>query len=412
MTHNPPSIRYLPGNPKPIGFQDDPSSDHVDRASDALQDLARAINAAEPKGQDLLELSVCLCSVRFAPGTPFELFGFHINEFDDQGGFLDPRREDGEVRFAVVVNHPTEAQVEVALGFLFELIERGTVVEKAKSSGDLTRIDLEAEAGDGRADAEFRDRMRFGWQEAAKRVAQLAGEAGHRLRIRYQRDVFASREEIVMRTPVLRRAYNELDSVRRAIDNTVSLVGGGHPHVRLPGAPAQARELVQAHLAIFGLRQFQNQTTRDAEVCGNGYALLSGSADIAPRCLRPENVVITSKGVYEEVVGGHRKPLEHVLHLRGLEQIDSRYGMSVLEPYLFAVHEVNIFRESKRLEEVVRKRDDIPEEVKLQAPQMIALAERRLAAIEERLTRLLGFTRDSLPQAKTDLYFPGQEDMH
>ena len=411
MSYDPPSVRYTPGDPKPIGFQDHPSVGHIDRTSDAIADLLQTVNDAEPHIKGLDEQAVCICNVRFAPGTPYELYGFHINEFDVDDEFLDPRREGGEVRFAVVVNHTTEVQVEVVLGFLFELVERGRVVEAAQRRGDVTQIDLEAQEGDKRAGEELLDRMRFGWREAAKRVAQLAAEEGLRLRLRYQRDVFHEREELVNRMPALRNVYNELDSVRRAVDNTVSMVGGSYPHLRFPGAPAQARELVQAHLAIFGLRQFQNQSMRDAEVCGNGYMSFAAGAEVAPRCLRPEDVLVTESGGFAELGPDGPLPLEGVLHLRGLEQIDSPYGMSVLEPHVFALTEARIARESRRLAELALARRDLPEEILLEAPQKIEQADRWEAAIEERLTRILGFTRDSLPQAKSELYFPGQKDM-
>jgi hypothetical protein len=411
VSYDPPSVRHRPGDPKPIGFQDHPSAEHIDRTSDAIADLVRAVNDAKPKAEGLNEQAVRICNVRFAPGSPFELYGFHINEFGPDEEFLDPRRDGGEIRFAVVVNHTTEVQIEVVLGFLFELVERGKVVEAAQRSGDVTRIDLDAQEGDKRAGEELTDRMRFGWREAAKRVAQLAAEEGLRLRLSYQRDVFTRREELVNRAPALRRVYNELDSVRRAVDNMVSMVGGSYPHLRYPGAPAQAREFAQAQLAIFGLRQFQNQTMRDAEVCGNGYMAFADGAEVAPRCLRPENVLITDSGSFAEVGPDGPLPLEGVIHLRGLEQIDSPYGMSVLEPHVFALNEARIARESRRLSEIALGRENLPEEFLLEAPKMIEQADRWEAAIEDRLTRILGFTRDSLPPAKSELYFPDQKDM-
>jgi hypothetical protein len=412
VSANPPSARFRQGDPRPIGFQEDPPAAHVDAASEALVDLAETVSRASKPGRDRNELAVCLCSVYYSPGTPFQLYAFHINDIDAEGKFVDPRSEGAEVRLAVVVNHPAEVQVESALGFLFELIERGKAVEAAKANDDLSQIDIQAEASDKRAAAEFLDRMRFGWQEAARRVAQLAGEAGLCLRVRYQRDVFTEREELVRRLPALRTTYNRLDSVRRAVDNIVSMVGGGHPQIRFPGASTQMRELLQSNIAVFGLRHFQNQALRDAEVCGNGYLVSGQGREIAPRCLRPEEVEIVGDGEFIEWSNGKQQPLSNVLHLRGLDQLDSPYGMSVLEPYLFAADQVRVFDESRSLYERVLRDAAAPPQIREEAPRMIELSHRSIDAIEGKLTQLLGYSRDRLPAAKKDLYFPGQEEIH
>lgn len=412
MAADPPSARFRQGDPRPIGFQEDPSAAHVDAAGEALVELAETVNRASKTGGDYQELSVCFCSVYYSPGTPFQLYAFHINDIDGEGNFVDPRSEGAEVRLAVVVNHPAEVQVESALGFLFELIERGKAVEAAKVEDDLSQIDIQAEASDKRADAEFLDRMRFGWQEAARRAAQLASEAGLYLRVRYQRDVFTDRDELVRRVPALRAAYNRLDSVRRAVDNLVSMVGGGHPQIRFPGASTQMREVLQSNIAVLGLRQFQNQALRDAEVCGNGYLVIGQGREVAPRCLRPEEVEIIGDDEFIEWSDGERRPLAKVLHLRGLDQLDSPYGMSALEPYLFAVEQVRIFDQSRRLYERALEEEAAPAQIREEAPAMIELSRRSTDAVEARLTQLLGHSRDRLPAAKKDLYFPGQEEIH
>ena len=409
MTVNPPSARFEPGDPRPIGFQNTASDDHIDRASEALEALAAEVNrGATGAGKELL---VCLCNVRFTPGSPFLLFGFYIHDIDGEGHFLDPNEEGREVRFALVVNHPAEVQVESGLGFLFQLVERRRVVEEVQAQGDLSEIDRLTSEADQKADREFIDAARFGWREAASAVARKARESGRILRVRYQRDPFSSRQELAHRMPALRQAYNEIDAARRAIDNTVSMVGGSHPHIRFAGAPARARDFAQSNLTVLALRQFQNQTTRDAEVCGNGYMLFTEGADLSPRCLRPETVEIDASGQYFEIADDIRRPVHGILHLRGLDQIDSSYGISVLESVLFALDQVRIFKESKAAAEKILTSPKAKAEHREWAQKTIALADRTLTATDERLSQLLGFPRDNLPNAKPDLYFLGQENL-
>jgi hypothetical protein len=409
MSANPPSARYVPGNPRPIGFQDVASSAHIDRASEALEGLVNEVNGRPDGGvESLKELAVCLCNVRFVPGSPFQLFGFHILSVRD-GEFIDQREAGEEIRFAIVVNHPAEVQVESALAFLFQLIGRDRTVSAARKSGDLSDLDVQADDADSRADREFLDSMRFGWQEAAAAVARKAGEAGYRLRLRYQRDPLPQREELVERMPMFRELYDEVESIRRAVDNTVSTIGGSYPHMRFAGAPSVLRDTLQGNLVVFALRQFQNQTTRDAEVCGNGYLLFSEGADISPRCLAPESVEIGADGEYFEITDMGRKSLPRLLQLRGLDQIDSPYGISPFESTLYSLSNFRTFRQSADFAtELIETGQATPDQLQW-ARQTMALSERVLSSTEERVSSLIGFHRDHLPEAKPDLYFPGQE---
>jgi hypothetical protein len=408
MAMNPPSARFEPGNPRPIGFQDSASANHIDHASEALKDVADEVTLSASDGK---ELAVCLCSVRFAPGSPFVLFGFHIMDIDEKGKFVDPTQEGHEIRFALVVNQPAEVQVESALAFLFQLVERQIAVQQAIARDEISEIDRLTQSADQAADREFADVIRFGWREAASTVGRKARDAGYVLRVRYQRDPLTSREELAQRMPALRSVYNEIDSARRAIDNTVSMIGGSHPHVRFGNAPSRARDLAQSNLATLAMRQFQNQVTRDAEVCGNGYMLFTEGADLSPRCLRPESVEIEARDRFYEIHENSRKPLDGVLHMRGLDQIDSPYGISVLESVLFALEQVRTFNQAKEFAEKILSSDEAKAEHRDWAEKNIALADRTLDAIEARLSQLLGFTRDHLPAAKPDLYFRGQEGL-
>jgi hypothetical protein len=85
--------------------------------------------------------------------------------------------------------------------------------------------------------------------------------------------------------------------------------------------------------------------------------------------------------------------------------------MSTLEPFLFAADQARVFEESKKLYERALADPAAPARVREEAPAMIELSARQIENIEKRLTQLLSHSRDRLPAARSDLYFPGQEQM-
>jgi hypothetical protein len=330
---------------------------------------------------------------------------------DQDGKFIDPVESDGEVRIAVIVNNPAEMQVEVALAYLFALIERSITIAHLKDQDDLSNIDAEAAKADDRAGREFLARIRYGWREAAAALSLKAEGAGLRLSVRYQRDPFPGRGEVVRRMASLRAAYNKFEIVRTAIDKMVSMVGGSYPQMRLLGGGAdKAREFAQSQFALLGLRQFQNQVTRDAEVCGNGYLVLGEVGVPAPRCVRPESVEISGNKFYEVTDAGKHQ-LKNVLHLTGIDQIDSPYGLSVLEPVVYAVDMVKLFSSTKEFAQRVLQESNDASQLEW-AEQNIRLADRQFAGIEETLALLLNFHQDRLPEARNGLYFQGQDLIH
>lgn len=254
---DPPSARFDAGNPRPIGFQDSPSAEHIDLASEALAALATEIGTGAGGTVGSEEIRLCLCSVRFVPGTPFQLYGFHVVDVGTDGEFTQPDEEGYEVRYALVVNHPAELQVEAAV--LFEALERHRVISAAREADDVSQVDLQAAEADAVADREFLDLARFGWREAAAGVVRKAAEIGVRVSVRYQRDPFHNREELARRMPLLRATYNEIDTARRAVDNTVSAIGGSYPHVRFGGGRAGCATMPSRASRFSGCANFRTR---------------------------------------------------------------------------------------------------------------------------------------------------------
>jgi hypothetical protein len=160
------------------------------------------------------------------------------------------------------------------------------------------------------------------------------------------------------------------------------------------------------------MRQWISQVTRDAQVCGNGYLVTVSSPEPAVYALRPEDVEILGPNRFAVVRGDAREPVPgHVMHIPGIEQFESPYGISLLEPILAEYRTRQVFEEaSSTASRILRSRPADSEEGRW-ATQALALAERSFADSDERLGRLLSYPRDWLRDARDGLYFPGQERM-
>ncbi len=91
-----PSIQYAPDDPRPIGFAEEVSLGHLGSAGDALAAVAAAVNSVRGQGAEV-QLRIRLCSARYAPALPFNLFGFHVLDLNEEGEFTDEIGE-GPVR--------------------------------------------------------------------------------------------------------------------------------------------------------------------------------------------------------------------------------------------------------------------------------------------------------------------------
>jgi hypothetical protein len=207
--------------------------------------------------------------------------------------------------------------------------------------------------------------------------------------------------------PLLRQAYNEIEAAREAIDKQVSMIGGNDPRLT-GGALSQAEDAkLSRHLASLGIRQWTSQTARDALVCGNGYLATAAGSSPSLYALRPEDVEIENDNY---LVRGEAVT-DPVAHIRGIDQFGSRYGISLLEPFLAEYRTRRTFSEAASFaQRVVREYPADSDEYRW-AESTIELAARSFEASDERLRALLRFPREWLNTAREGLYFPGQELM-
>jgi hypothetical protein len=408
---NLPSVRFNDGDPRPIGFVSEVDADHLQAIGIALREVCDVLNAGAQGDQATIRARYC--SIRYIPTLPFVLFAFNIPNLNDQLEFVDDIAAGDEINYAIVANQPIEVQREAAILFAYELVFRHQVVESVRTDRtEIRNIDSAAAESDGRARQEFTDRIRFGWRAAAEWIAQFARSEGIPLAARYEVDVFPDRRDIARRVPVLREAYNTIPIAREAIDKVVSMIGGQDPRITVEGLSQADEDMLQRQVASLGMRQWVSQTQRDADVCGNGYLVTGGETGLDIYALRPEEVIIVDDEAYCIERDGTVEPVEgDVLHVRGLDQFESPYGISVLEPILYEHRTRKVFEDSRAFAQEALRRPDLPDEHRQWAEHTIALAERTLAASDERLAQLLFYPRDWVPDARDGLYFPGQETM-
>ena len=190
------------------------------------------------------------------------------------------------------------------------------------------------------------------------------------------------------------------------------MVGGRDPRLSAVGLTQADEDKIQRLLSAMNLRLWVSQTIRDAQVCGNGYAVTRELPDPGLHSLRPEEVEIVNKGTFLLVRNGTREPIEgHVVHIPGIEQFDSPYGISILEPVLAELQTRKVFEDARRFAERIIEQHGVDSPYGLRVRNTMPLTERALAASDERLLRLLRYPRDWVKDARDGLYFPGQERM-
>ena len=400
-----PSENSRPGDPRQIGFQAVPTDAHVERAATAADEVADLVSMAAPSSARPLQ--VCFCLVALPPALPFNLFGFNVIAVSEEGEFIDDIGEDSEIVYATIVNQPVDLQRETMIAFLNDLVGRqeplADILAERRGIGELPQMTAAADAASAQASS---DTLRFSLAHAADALKTRAAGLGYRLEVRFRIDPLPEREEVNRRAPLLRELYDTEDDVRAAVDSTVAMLGG--QPLTLRGGPEEIRRWTQSHTALLGTRQFMNQALRDADVTGNGYLQIAFSGlDPTMRCLRPEDVEI--RGTADFCLTGEGRPSGKVLHLRGLEQFDSPYGISPWEPLLYVLQRRRITESAAEHMRQIIGASQAAEQVRKRAEQSLRAIAAMEKDTEERLDKLLWFPRRRLREAREDIYFDGQE---
>ena len=404
-----PSERQRPGDPRVVGFQTEPSQEHVEQSAAAATELGALVTMAQPA--NARPLRVRFCHVRLPPRLPFNLYGFNIINISDDGELIDYFDTDEEILYALIVNQPVELQREASIVFLNDLIGRqgpiADVVAERRSLGELPDL---AAAADTSSSEISMDTLRFSLEHAAEALKTRAAAAGYRLEIKYRLDPLPRREDVARRVPQLRHLYNTQKDIRQGVDRTVATIGGRPPELR--GGDESLRGWVQQQTSLMGIRQFMNQCMRDADVCGNGYVDF-GFLGLDPtlRCLKPQDVEVLPGDRYRLLSDPESRPLDRVMHHRGLEQFDCPYGISPWEVVLYVNQRQSILDGVGKLARAALTNKSLTAEQQQRLEDTVRVAEAIERDTKNRLDRLLWFPRSRLRPVEGDLYFVGQEDM-
>lgn len=356
-------------------------------------------------------LPVCLCHTHFSTVLAPRLFAFAIWDFDLDGTPRDPVSVGHEVRYAVIVNLPIPLQLETCLVFLMQLLYRQSVLSDIQRRQEpLEAFHVRLPQADAQAKAEILDRLHYGWLAAAEAIRVKAKEAGFSLEVRYEPDAIPDRRTQVRRLPSLARIYNEMQLAREMVDKIVSMIGGQSPRISAPQAPLAVRVFLEDRLAASNVRYYMNQTVRDAEVYGNGFFLTGDEPEeFSFRNLRPHEVEVRPNGFWLVTPSGQEPVRGHVLHIRGIDQIVSPYGISLFEVLVPSLVQSDVARRGQEFASQVLSRSDIGPEIRARAEESLQFSQEMLGRVDESMAALLWFPRDHLPAPVPDLYFPGQE---
>ena len=307
----------------------------------------------------------------------------------------------------MTANHPVPVQVEHALATLAMLAAR----QELTSGGTLqvSQIDVQADEADTRATAAVRDTLRSqGWRAAAQAIGARSAAAGLPLAVTYA-PVLMEPSALALRAPILRRVYNEMPEVRRAVDKAATVLSQGLTTVG--GGSEQVASFARDMLDVGSTRTYLAHLARDAFVCGNGYLSFGAVADEDVRLLQPEQVTILGPHAVRVADGSTQAVHRHVMHMTGGEQQDSPYGLSILEPFVGLQLDREIYPGNDRHRRSLDPRPSPRRRPGTRAQQNVPLARRRLEYVAKQITETLGGTAHLRAEPPADLYFPGHELM-
>lgn len=309
--------------------------------------------------------------------------------------------------YAVVPNHPADVQVETVLSTLAQMLARSQLVDAARKHG-VTDLDRQAREVDRQAQEAVQDAMRArGWPAAAEALRARSAAAGRPLVVRYAPIAF-DESGLRRRVPVLRHVYNAMPEARVVIDKlavvlsqTLTSVGGGSRQVG-----AFVRQLLDGEH-----RTYLAHLSRDALVCGNGYLPFGTARDEDMRLLRPESTTLLGPERALVVEGGREFVYEPVMHVRGEHQVGSRYGISVLEPFVHLLVQREVSEDALAFQEQALREPNLSQSKLQQIERTAELARRTLSAIARQGQDLLGGRASLAVDVPDELYFPGHEEM-
>jgi hypothetical protein len=392
------------------------TTDHIKAGSAALTEIARRASKSAEKS-DLTPVRLRVGHLDHGAFLSLQLNLFPIYQVEEDR-LVDIRQRGSEVLVAIVVNQPVELQIRSLLKFMNSLVARQSLIGRKVLQGDIGSIDAEVESADAAAESDIEDGLRGGgdWRLAADAIAERALSAGLQLDARFVAPLL-SLEELALRAPILRCVYNTEPSVRNAVDKAASLLA---LPLKLegPDVPDEMMAYAQQVLEAGQLKRYLAHLARDAFVSGNGYLTFGSTTSNLPepKLLKPEKVRVTGPEQYEVLddFGSATAVTGRVIHMRGAHQVNSPYGISVLEPFVVIVGQrdvmVAVQQDIQRFEREASF-TQLPQ-IRKWADEVGPLAARSIREAPDRIKSVLGDAVDAYREPDPEeLYFPGFERM-
>lgn len=304
--------------------------------------------------------------------------------------------------YAVVANHPVEAQLRHTLATFARLLARQELVS-GLDADRFANLDQLAALSDAESDRFVSDLIRAeGWQAAARAIRDRAEAAGLPLRVSFTGELF-DRDQLAARAPLLRRIYNQNSAVREAIDKVTATLSQGLTVVG--GGKQSFGAFARDYLDLGLIRTYLAHLARDAFVCGNGYLSFGTVPAQDLRLLPPENVSVVGEGVLLEKRDGAEIRHDRILHVPGSKQQHSPYGISILEPFVGLQAQHDLLTRAASLP-AAWSEGGAPQEMVDAAKPTADLAARTLRAIEDQTGRMFGAAQLLRAAVPPDMYFP------
>jgi hypothetical protein len=397
---------------------------HMKASAAALTELAQLVTA-DIRSPDARPLHVRMSHFEHGGVLSLQLFGFPILPATGQSvkipvppgmkerplaaGLRPPEEAFAQAPmiYAVVANHPVSVQIEHTLASLATLVARQEFISAGKDI-NVGEIDRLAAAVDMQAATAVTDTLRtLGWRAAAQAVSVRSAAAGVPLAVTYS-PVLMDAAALALRAPILRRVYNEMPAIRSAIDKVAATLSQGL--ITVGGGSEQIGAYVRDYLDAGSTRTYLAHLARDAFVCGNGYLSFGAMPDEDIRLLRPEQATVLEADTVCVSDGNAEVIHRPVMHVTGAEQYDSRYGLSVLEPFVNLQSHRELMLLTIEFAEAYEQ-PSVPEPARAKAVENVPLACRALESIDNQVAAMLGNPRTLPAEPSTDLYFPGYELM-
>lgn len=383
---------------------------HLETSATALSDLASIVTTPGDCDPDRT-LRVRLGHLDHGGFLTHLLHGFAMTEVSPDG-LIAGGDGTSEVLYAVILNQTLEVQLRTALASVSTYLARQDVLRHVRASDqDATNLDQVVAEMDAHAALSLDDALRVkDWRAAAADIRERAVAADFSLRVRFSSPLLDA-DEVRRRVPVMRHVYNEVSVVRDTIDRVAAALSVGLT-VGGDGVPEAALAAVRDILDVGEVRRYSAHLARDAFVCGNGF-LEFRPPPASLRVLRPETVEVrgeTQFSVTDPATGTSGTIDGHILHLKGMHQTHGLVGVSVLEPFVMILAQLEVAEEalSEGVPMVMRHGTD---EAKEWAARTEAFASRIRRANEIRMSELLGSGPGGLAQAPPHLYFADHVEM-